>query len=123
HFFLDGIKSNLDRLNIHSYHYDGYSAIINSIDSYYRQNMALLDTKSYSRLFSDGQRVLTKVGNQAPTKYMGTANVSTSLIATGGIIEGTVENSVLFSDVKVGKGAFVKNCIIMQHCNIEPGAH
>lgn len=123
HFFLDGIKSNLDRLNIHSYHFNGYSAIVNSIDSYYRQNMALLDTTAYRLLFSNGQRVLTKVGNQAPTKYTGIANVSGSLVATGGVIEGTVENSILFSDVQVGKGAYVKNCIIMKHCIIEPGAY
>lgn len=123
HFFLDGIKSNLNRLNIQSYHYEGYSAIVNSIDSYYRQNMALLDTTTYKLLFPDGQRVLTKIGNQTPTKYTGSAKVSDSLIATGGVIEGTVENSVLFRGVQISKGAVVKNCIIMQKCTIEPGAH
>lgn len=123
HFFFDGIKANLARLNIHSYHYEGYSSIVNSIDSYYRQNMALLDTTTYGHLFPDGQRVLTKIGNQTPTKYTGSAEVSKSLIATGGVIEGTVENSVLFRDVHVSKGAFVKNCIIMQNCFIEPGAY
>lgn len=123
HFFLDGIKSNLDRLNIHSYHYDGYSSIINSVDSYYRQNMNLLDTKSYKQLFSGGERVLTKIGNQAPTKYTGSSKVSKSLIATGGVIEGEVDHSILFRGVTVSKGAVVKNSIIMQHCTIEPGAY
>jgi len=123
HFFLDGIKANIDRLTIHAYHYDGYSAIVNDVDSYYRQNMALLNPSAYRRLFSKEQRVLTKTGNQAPAKYAGSARVSRSLIATGGFIEGTVENSVLFSDVQVGTGAYVKNCILMKQCVIEPGAY
>ncbi|MFD2116646.1 glucose-1-phosphate adenylyltransferase subunit GlgD [Paenibacillus yanchengensis] len=123
HFFLDGIKANLDRLHINAYEYDGYSGIVNSIDSYYRQNMALLESTNYQQLFPDGQRILTKIGNQTATKYTKTAEVSNSLIATGGVMEGTVENSVLFRNVHVGKGAFVKNCIIMQHCTIAPGAY
>ncbi|MRH43497.1 glucose-1-phosphate adenylyltransferase subunit GlgD [Aquibacillus halophilus] len=123
HFFLDGIKSNLDRLNIQSYHYDGYSSIVNSVDSYYRHNMALLDRKSYNSLFSNEENVLTKVGNQAPTKYSGLSKVSKSLIATGCVIDGQVDNSVLFRGVNVSEGAVVKNSIIMQRCNIEAGAH
>ncbi|WP_404454426.1 glucose-1-phosphate adenylyltransferase subunit GlgD [Virgibacillus necropolis] len=122
-FFLDGIKANLDRLNVQTYHYSGYSSIINSIASYYRQNMALLETKSYKQLFSDGEHVLTKVGNQAPTNYSDTALVSKSMIATGGMIKGEVDNSILFRGVKVSEGAVVKNSVIMQRCIIEPGAH
>lgn len=122
HLFIDGIKANLDRLNVQTHHYDGYSAIVNSIDSYYRQNMALLETDSYKQLFSKEEHVLTKVGNQAPTKYSGTSKVSKSLIATGGTIKGEVTNSILFRGVNVSEGAVVKNSIIMQRCTIEPGA-
>ncbi|WP_255639806.1 glucose-1-phosphate adenylyltransferase subunit GlgD [Aquibacillus saliphilus] len=122
HFFMDGIKANLNRLTIQSYHYDGYSSIINSVDSYYRQTMALLETKSYKQLFSDGEHVLTKVGNQAPTKYSGESKVTKSLVATGCVIDGEVDHSVLFRGVKVSEGAVVKNSVIMQRCTIEPGA-
>ncbi|SHN07745.1 glucose-1-phosphate adenylyltransferase subunit GlgD [Gracilibacillus kekensis] len=123
HFFLDGITSNLSRLNIHSFSYKGYSAVVNSIDSYYQQNLALLEPDNYQRLFSEGGRVYTKIGNQAPTKYNGSAEVSQSLIATGGVINGEVENSILFRGVKVGKRVKIKNSIILQHCKIEDGAH
>ncbi|WP_186580275.1 glucose-1-phosphate adenylyltransferase subunit GlgD [Aquibacillus kalidii] len=123
HFFSDGVKANLDHLKVNAYHYDGYSAIINSVESYYRQNMALLETESYKQLFSEGAPVLTKIGNQPPTKYRGTSKVNQSLIATGCVIDGTVENSILFRGVEVRDGAVVKNSIIMQRCTIEQGVH
>ena len=41
------------------------------------------------------------------------------MVANGCIIDGTVENSIISRGVKIGKGAVIKNCIIMQKCNIE----
>jgi glucose-1-phosphate adenylyltransferase len=46
------------------------------------------------------------------------ASVNNSLIADGCVIEGTVENSILFRGVHVGKGTVIKNCIIMQDADI-----
>ena len=45
-----------------------------------------------------------------------------SMVADGCLIEGEVENCVLFRGVKVGKGAKVKNCVLMQNTQVEPGA-
>ena len=42
------------------------------------------------------------------------SSVTCSLIADGCVIEGEVENCVLFRGVKVGKGTKVKNSILMQ---------
>ncbi|GAE92665.1 glycogen biosynthesis protein GlgD [Gracilibacillus boraciitolerans JCM 21714] len=122
-FFLDGVITNLNCLKVHSYYYEGYSVIINSIDSYYKQSLALLEIDNYRQLFSEWERVYTKIGNQAPTKYNSSAKVSRSMIATGGVINGEVDNSILFRGVKVGKGAKIKNSIILQHCTIRDGAH
>ena len=44
------------------------------------------------------------------------------MAADGCVIEGQVENSILFRGVKIGKGAKVKNCVLMQDTVIEPGA-
>ena len=60
--------------------------------------------------------------DSAPTKYYDGAVVKNSLISDGCIIEGTVENSILFRGVKVGKGSVVKNSVIMQDTVIEAGA-
>ena len=45
------------------------------------------------------------------------------MAADGCVIEGEVENSVLFRGVKVAKGAKVKNCVLMQDTVIEEGAN
>jgi glucose-1-phosphate adenylyltransferase len=60
-------------------------------------------------------RIYTKIKDEAPAKYMEESHVSNSLVANGCIIEGRVENSILFRRVKVGKNAVIRNSIIMQH--------
>ena len=72
-----------------------------------------------------GERdVYTKVNDSAPAKFTETAKVKNSLVSDGCIIEGTVENSILFRGVKIGRDTVVKNCIIMtdniigENCNL-----
>ncbi|WP_163537932.1 glucose-1-phosphate adenylyltransferase subunit GlgD [Gracilibacillus sp. YIM 98692] len=123
HFFIDGIIANLHRLNIQSYQYNGYSFMIHSVDSYYKNSLALLEMNNYKQLFPVGEKIYTKISNHAPAKYNTTSNVSKSFIATGGVIDGAVKNSLLFRGVKVQKGAVVKNAIILDDCTIEENAH
>ena len=79
--------------------------------------MKLLDEKVRESLFIDNA-VYTKVRDSAPTKYGTSAVVSNSLIADGCVIEGEVENSILFRGVKVGRGAVIKNAILMQDTQV-----
>lgn len=110
----------LDTLNIQGYEYDGYVGRISGLKSYFDENMRLLDDDNLDALFS-GNAIYTKIRDDNPTRYIGDAKVSNVLVADGCIIEGTVENSILFRGVKVGKGAVVKNCILMQDTIIESG--
>lgn len=96
--------------------FDGYYASITSLDKYYKCNMDLLNPEIKADIFGIRNRpVFTKVKNFVPAKYLGESKVKNSLIADGCVIEGTVENSIIFRGVKVGKGAVVKNCILMQN--------
>lgn len=114
-FYSDIIDRNLLRANYFVYHYSGFYAQINSLAGYYACNMKLLECGMGNALFGVPNRpILTKVRNSAPTRYTSDANVKNSLIADGCLIEGTVENSIIFRGVKVGKGSVVKNCILMQ---------
>ena len=73
------------------------------------------DPEKYASLFNVEERpIFTKVRNSAPAYYSETSSVKDSLIADGCVIEGTVENSILFRGVRVGKGAVVKNSILFQ---------
>ncbi|WP_096201545.1 glucose-1-phosphate adenylyltransferase subunit GlgD [Bacillus sp. FJAT-45350] len=117
--FRDGVIGNLDRLNVHAYEYNGYLAVINSIESYYKHSMSLLCPTVYSNLFFNEQVIYTKVKDEPPAKYLKGATVQNSLIANGCVIDGHVENSILFRGVHIEKGASVKNSIIMQRSDVK----
>jgi len=112
----DILKRNIDRLRVFGFNYQGYTACIHSVPAYFNANMELLDVKKWRSLFLDGERrIYTKIKDEAPAKYMEESAVNNSLVANGCIIEGRVENSILFRKVRVGKNAVIRNSIIMQH--------
>ena len=118
-FTKDIIAQNKDNMKFMKYEYDGYFAAINTLDGYYKSNMDLLNSDVRECVLGVKSRpVYTKVKNSAPAKYVGNANVKNSLVADGCVIEGVVENSILFRGVHVGKGTVIKNSIIMQDSTI-----
>lgn len=118
-FTKDIIAANKDTMKFMKYEYDGYFATINTLDGYFKSNMDFLSADVRKCVFGEKKRpVYTKVKNSAPAKYIDGASVKNSLIADGCVVEGTVENSILFRGVHVGKGTTVKNCIIMQDSDI-----
>lgn len=112
----DVLIRSLGYRNFRVYQYDGYFACISSFEDYFAHNMQLIENKEmFDSLFGvESRPVYTKVRNSAPTYYSGNSAVKDSLIADGCIIEGTVENSILFRGVKVGRGSTVKNSILFQ---------
>jgi len=117
----DVLIPNLEKLNIQGYLYEGYVARITSVKSYFDENMKMLDEANLDALFS-GNLIYTKIRDDNPTRYINGAKVKNTMAADGCIIEGEVENSVLFRGVKVAKGAKVKNCVLMQDTVVEAGA-
>ena len=113
YFERDVLLPNLDKFLVKAYEFNGYVALINSIKSYFDENMALLKQENADALFS-GNSIYTKVRDDNPTRYTATAQAKNIMAADGCVIEGTVENCVLFRGVKIAKGAVVKNCILMQ---------
>ena len=117
----DVLLNKLDELNVQGYKFEGYVARITGVNSYFDENMKLLDDANLDGLFG-GIAINTKIRDDNPTRYIAGAKAVNTMAADGCVIEGTVENSVLFRGVKVGKGAVVKNCILMQDTVIEEGA-
>lgn len=124
HSFLhDIIMHNVGKAKYMVYEYEGFYAHIGSMAGYFECSMKLLENDARDRLFGIKNRpVLTKVRNSAPTRYCEGAKVVNSVVAEGCVIEGTVENSIIFRGVKVGKGAVVKNCILFQDTYVCEGA-
>ncbi len=114
HFMTDVIASNVDSMKIMGYEHKGFYAGITSLQAYFDSNMAMLNNEVRHEIFGD-RSVFTKIRDSAPTKFGNSAIVKNSMIADGCVIEGEVENSILFRNVKVARGAVVKNSIIMQN--------
>jgi glucose-1-phosphate adenylyltransferase len=117
-FFLDVLGAELKRLRVFGYPYSSYAARITSIRDYYKASMDLLNVDNLRTVFKPGLHIRTKIKDEAPAKYMEEAQVKNSIIANGCIIEGRVENSILFRNVRVGKNACVQNSIVMQRAVI-----
>ncbi len=110
------------RLKINTYEYTGYVQTIRNLETYYKSSMDLLDSDLYKKLFFQDGLIFTKAKDEPPTIYRDTSRVENSLVANGCVIEGTVEDSIIFRGVKVGKGAIVKNSILMQKSEIGENA-
>ena len=82
--------------------------------------MEFLSREVRSEIFG-AHDIYTKVRDSAPSKYQSGATVKDSLISDGCAIEGTVENSILFRGVKIGRGSVVRNSILMQDTIVESG--
>ena len=121
YFERDILSPQLDTLKVRGYEHTGYYARIISMGSYFAENMKMLDEKNVDALFSPNQ-VYTKIRDDNPTRYTKGAHVKNVMAADGCVIEGEVENSILFRGVKIGKGAKVRNCVLMQDTVIETGA-
>ena len=121
YFERDILSTQLDKLNVQAYRYDGYLARICDIKSYFDENMRLLDEENLDKLFS-GDPIYTKIRDDNPTRYIGEAKVKNVMAADGCVIEGEVENCVLFRGVRIAKGAKVKNCVLMQDTVVEQDA-
>lgn len=117
-FTREILQGKKDEFKIMGYEHKGFFTIIDSIQSYYQSNMMLLDSEKRNALFTKDSPVYTKIGDNGPVKYGLESNIKNSLIADGCVIEGTVENSILFRGVKVGKGSVVKNCVLLQGTEI-----
>ncbi len=108
------LASKINELNIYGFEHKEYVAVMDNTATYYEANRDLLNSDVRKQLFNKQRPILTKVRDGMPTRYGIKAKVNNSLIADNCIIEGTVKNSIIFRDVKIGKGAVVENSILMQ---------
>ncbi len=121
-FERDVLAQGLSLLKVGAFRYDGYVARICDLKSYFDENMKMLNDANVDALFYTGNPIYTKIRDDNPTRYINGARVKNVMAADGCIIEGEVENSILFRGVKIAKGAKVKNSVLMQDTVIEPGA-
>lgn len=120
-FVRDILERQIEHLDVRGYCYDGYVAQILDMKSYFEENMKLLEEENLNALFS-GNQIYTKIRDDNPTRYINGSKAKNVMVADGCVIEGEVENSILFRGVHIGKGAKVKNCVLMQDTVVEDNA-
>ena len=120
-FVRDILERQIEHLDVRGYCYDGYVAEIHDMKSYFEENMKLLEEENLNALFS-GNQIYTKIRDDNPTRYINGSKAKNVMVADGCVIEGEVENSILFRGVHIGKGAKVKNCVLMQDTIVEDNA-
>lgn len=113
-FDRDLLMRNMKSLKIYGYEFKGVHFTVDSLSSYFHANLALTDPAVREQLFLSSRPIYTKVRDDMPARYGLGCDVVNSLVADGCLIEGEVENCILFRGVHIGKGASVKNCVIMQ---------
>lgn len=119
----DVLKPALKDSIVSAYVTDEKVLFVDSVASYLKSNLDLLDSGVRRELFGQELRpIITRAGNSSPAYYGDESKSTNSMIAAGSVIEGTVRNSVIFRNVHIKKGAVVENCVINQDCIIGEGA-
>jgi glucose-1-phosphate adenylyltransferase len=117
-FSQDVLLSMVHRLKIVPYLFNGYVAAPSTVADYFARSMELLDPAVRAELFDPARPIKTKDRSDPSTYYGPNSRSNHSLISDGCIIEGEVENSILFRGVRVDKGARISGCILMQSTHI-----
>ncbi|EHJ55766.1 glucose-1-phosphate adenylyltransferase, GlgD subunit [Streptococcus urinalis FB127-CNA-2] len=120
------------------FEYTGYLANIHSVKTYFDANMDMLDHQKFYSLLYSNQKIYTKVKNEEATYFSNDSTVTNSQFASGSIIKGQVDysiisrnsiinqgakvnHSILFPKSKIGENATVEYAIIDKSVEIAPG--
>ena len=112
---------NLKR--IYGYKINDYWSNISTVESYYKTNMDFLKPEIRDYFFRQYPGIQSKIDDLPPAKYNPGADVRNSLISSGCIINGQVENSILFKKVFVGNNCVIKNSIILNDVYLGDNTH
>ena len=117
-FVTDIIIRYRRQKKIFAYMLQDYWENVSSIESYFKVNMDFLKAETRRSLIKTAPYIYSKAIDEPPAKFNHPARVVNSLVAGGCIINGTVENSVLFRKVYIGENVTIRNSIILENCYI-----
>lgn len=109
-------------LDIRGYCFGGWSNKMAGLTNYFEASLALLRPDVRASLFPVDRPIYTRVRDEVSAKYGARAKISNSLVTDGCVIDGEVEDSVLFRGAKIGRGAKVRGCVLMHNAVVGEGA-
>ena len=113
---------NRGLVSVNTYAFEGTAMFNESVEEYFNNSMALIKKDIRADIFGGAHPIYTKVRDRVPTYYSEGSEVESCLIADGCVIEGEIEDSILFREVSIGKDAEVENCILFNDCVVGEGA-
>ena len=117
---MGGWRRGLISVNV--YEHEGVALFNESVEEYFQNSLSLIKKEVRTDLFGAAHPVYTKVRDRVPTYYGENSEVEDCLVADGCMLDGEVENSILFRQVTVEKDAEIEDCIIMNDTVIGEGA-
>ena len=105
-----------------TYVHPGYAVAVRSVEAYYKASMDMLKPELRRQLFPADRPVRTKTHEEVSTYYGENAVSRNSLVADNCMIEGSIENCIVFSGARIERGASLRNCIIMRGGIVGEGA-
>lgn len=103
---------------IYAYELNGYWNNIATVKAYYNTNMDFLKKDVRNYFFKEYPDVYSKIDDLPPAKYNQGASIKNSIISSGCIVNGCIENSILFKKVYVGNNCVIKNSIVLNDVHI-----
>lgn len=122
-FVKDILIRYKDLKNIYGYKIKEYWKNIATAEDYYEANMDFLKPDIRDYFFKQYPDIYSKVDDLPPAKYNVGARIKNSLISSGCIINGTVENSVIFKKSFIGNNCTIRNSIILNDVYIGDNTH
>ena len=104
------------------YVHPGYARIIRTVDEYYAASKDVLRPEVRRELFPADRPVRTKIHEDVSTYYGEQAKSRNSLVGDNCIIDGEIEDCIIFSGCHIGAGAKLKGCILMRDCVVGENA-
>lgn len=125
---------------IYGYKLDSYWSNISTVESYFKTNMDFLKKDVRDYFFKEYPDIYTKADDFPPAKYNFGASIKDSLIASGCIVNGkvegsvvfkkayignncTIKNSIILNDVYIGDNSYIENCIVESHNTIRANSN
>ncbi len=112
-FVRDILIRYKDMKRIYAYKIKEYWRNIASVEDYYGTNMDFLKPEVRDYFFKQYPDIYSKVDDLPPAKYNPGADIRNSLISSGCIVNGVVENSVIFKKSYIGNNCVIKNSVIL----------
>ncbi|HIT33584.1 MAG TPA: glucose-1-phosphate adenylyltransferase subunit GlgD [Candidatus Faecousia intestinigallinarum] len=110
------------QISINVYQFEGAALYNESVEDYFHNSLALINSDVRHDIFNSSHPIFTKVRDRVPTYYGENSNIENCIVADGCMLEGHAKNSVIFRQVTISEGAEVEDCVIMNDSVVGEGS-